>query len=54
MIVIQVAENEKALEMHISLDGQNFAQGMFPPAMNPETHVRRLVYSSQFPFLMLV
>lgn len=28
-----------SLELQVSLDGRNFAMGMFPPSMHPETHV---------------
>ncbi len=45
---------KKSLELQVSLDGEHFASGKFPPSMHPETHVRRiLAYSFSMPVVLV-
>ncbi|KAH8796893.1 hypothetical protein DL96DRAFT_1566100, partial [Flagelloscypha sp. PMI_526] len=38
MVVATINPEKQALDMQVSLDGQHFATGQFPPGMNPATH----------------
>ena len=38
-ISFQVLPSRGTLELQVSLDGNRFASGKFPPSMRPETHV---------------
>jgi len=42
LICFQLDQRSNNLELQVSLDGQRFAQGQFPPSMKPGTHVRLL------------
>lgn len=35
----QYQEQKQSLDLQVSLDGQNFATGVFPPSLRPENHV---------------
>jgi len=39
-LFFQVLPSKGTLELQVSLDGNRFASGKFPPSMHPETHVR--------------
>ncbi|KAE9387475.1 Oligoxyloglucan reducing end-specific cellobiohydrolase [Gymnopus androsaceus JB14] len=46
LVVAEVSSSGRALELQVSLDGVNFAAGMFPPNMHPETHAYTVLESS--------
>ncbi|KAH8802360.1 hypothetical protein DL96DRAFT_1475582, partial [Flagelloscypha sp. PMI_526] len=48
---------KQALDMQVSLDGQHFVTGQFPPGMNPATHAYTVLESttrSLFMFMTIV
>ena len=42
---LQLQVDLMALDLQVSLDGRNFASGLFPPSMRPNNHVRLTVIS---------
>ena len=39
LVVAAMDPKSRSLQLQVSLDGANFAEGRFPPSMHPETHV---------------
>ncbi|KAG7098099.1 hypothetical protein E1B28_000073 [Marasmius oreades] len=46
MVVAALHPATNSLELQVSLDGVNFAPGVFPPTMHPETHAYTILESS--------
>ncbi|KAJ3513798.1 hypothetical protein NLJ89_g2750 [Agrocybe chaxingu] len=46
LVVAEMIPEKKSLELEVSLDGQHFATGQFPPSMHPETHAYTILESN--------
>jgi hypothetical protein len=46
LVVAEVLPSRGTLELQVSLDGNRFASGKFPPSMRPETHAYTVLESS--------
>lgn len=46
LIVAEYLPTKNALDLQVSLDGQTFATGKFPPGMHPDTHAYTVLESS--------
>ncbi|KAG8983213.1 vacuolar protein sorting/targeting protein PEP1, partial [Tulasnella sp. 427] len=46
LLVAEIADGANALDLQVSLDGQKFAQGLFPPGMRLDNHAYTILESS--------
>ncbi|CAK5273809.1 unnamed protein product [Mycena citricolor] len=46
LIVAEVLPEKKSLDLQVSMDGVQFAPGMFPPSMHPDSHAYTVLESS--------
>ncbi|KAF5354534.1 hypothetical protein D9758_011247 [Tetrapyrgos nigripes] len=46
LVVAEMSPFRQSLELQVSLDGVNFAPGMFPPGMGPDSHAYTVLESS--------
>uniref|UniRef100_D8Q2A4 Vacuolar protein sorting/targeting protein 10 n=1 Tax=Schizophyllum commune (strain H4-8 / FGSC 9210) TaxID=578458 RepID=D8Q2A4_SCHCM len=46
LVVAAMDPKSRSLQLQVSLDGANFAEGRFPPSMHPETHAYTVLESS--------
>ncbi|EJC99110.1 signal sequence binding protein [Fomitiporia mediterranea MF3/22] len=46
LIVAEYLEEQRALDLQVSLDGKNFAAGVFPPTLRPQNHAYTILESS--------
>ncbi|KAF8798604.1 vacuolar protein sorting/targeting protein 10 [Phlegmacium glaucopus] len=53
-VVAEVLPSRGTLELQVSLDGNRFASGKFPPSMHPETHAYTILESSTYALFLLM
>ncbi|KAF5364419.1 hypothetical protein D9758_010687 [Tetrapyrgos nigripes] len=46
LVVAEMLPSRQSLDLQVSLDGVNFAPGMFPPGMKPDSHAYTVLESS--------
>ncbi|KAI5121770.1 hypothetical protein M0805_009581 [Coniferiporia weirii] len=46
LIVAEYLEEKRSLDLQVSLDGKNFATGIFPPTLRPQNHAYTILESS--------